>query len=70
MTVTYDILHLAFQADLARVFTFLLGHGQHQELRAHRRAGSSPASHGGGGKLAKCAIGAYHILKMAEFARS
>jgi len=26
MTVTYDLLHLAFQGDISRVFTFLTGH--------------------------------------------
>ena len=26
MTVTYDLLHIAFQGDISRVFSFMLGH--------------------------------------------
>ena len=74
MTVTYDILHLAYQADMTRVFTFLLGHEASTRSYAHigvPEAHHSISHHGGDPeKLAKYAkIGTYHILKMAEFAQ-
>jgi len=73
MTVTYDILHLAFQADMSRVFTFLLGHEASTRSYAHigvPEAHHSISHHGGDAeKLQKYAkIGTYHIAKMAEFA--
>jgi len=72
MTVTYDILHLAFQADMSRVFTFLLGHEASTRSYAHigvPEAHHSISHHGGDPeKLSKYAkIGTYHIVKMAEF---
>ena len=35
MTVTYDLLHLAFQGDLTRVFSFMLGHEGSGRSYAH-----------------------------------
>jgi len=72
MTVTYDLLHLAYQADISRVFTFLLGHEASTRSYAHigvPEAHHSISHHGGDPeKLAKYAkIGTYHIVKMAEF---
>jgi hypothetical protein len=72
MTVTYDILHLAFQADMTRVFTFLLGHEASTRSYAHigvPEAHHSISHHGGNPEtLQKYAkIGTYHIVKMAEF---
>jgi len=72
MTVTYDILHLAYQADMSRVFTFLLGHEASTRSYAHigvPEAHHSISHHGGDPeKLSKYAkIGTYHIAKMAEF---
>jgi hypothetical protein len=72
MTVTYDILHLAYQADLTRVFSFLLGHEASTRSYAHigvPEAHHSISHHGGDPeKLSKYAkIGTYHIVKMAEF---
>jgi hypothetical protein len=72
MTVTYDILHLAFQADMSRVFTFLLGHEASTRSYAHigvPEAHHSISHHGGDPeKLSKYAkIGTYHIAKMGEF---
>ncbi|OFV90868.1 MAG: hypothetical protein A3G76_05005 [Acidobacteria bacterium RIFCSPLOWO2_12_FULL_65_11] len=72
MTVTYDLLHLAYQADMSRVFTFLLGHEASTRSYAHigvPEAHHSISHHGGDAeKLSKYAkIGTYHIAKMAEF---
>jgi hypothetical protein len=72
MTVTYDLVHLAYQADLTRVFTFLLGHEASTRSYAHigvPEAHHSISHHGGDAeKLEKYAkIGTYHIVKMAEF---
>lgn len=72
MTVTYDILHLAYQADMSRVFTFLLGHEASTRSYAHigvPEAHHSISHHGGDPeKLSKYAkIGTYHIAKMGEF---
>ena len=35
MTVTYDLMHLAFQADISRVFTFAVGHEGSSRSYAH-----------------------------------
>jgi hypothetical protein len=35
MTVTYDLLHLAFQGDISRVFSFMLGHEASGRSYAH-----------------------------------
>jgi hypothetical protein len=35
MTVTYDLLHLAFQGDISRVFSFMLGHEGSGRSYAH-----------------------------------
>jgi hypothetical protein len=35
MTVTYDLLHLAFQGDITRVFSFMLGHEGSGRSYAH-----------------------------------
>ena len=72
MTVTYDLLHLAYQADISRVFTFLLGHEASTRSYAHigvPEAHHSISHHGGDPeKLSKYAkIATYHIVKMAEF---
>jgi len=72
MTVTYDLLHLAYQADISRVFTFLLGHEASTRSYAHigvPEAHHSISHHGGDTeKLEKYAkIGTYHIVKMGEF---
>jgi hypothetical protein len=72
MTVTYDIIHLAYQADISRVFTFLLGHEASTRSYAHigvPEAHHSISHHGGDPeKLEKYAkIGTYHIAKMGEF---
>ena len=74
MTVSYNLMHLAFQADISRVFTFLLGH--EASTRPYTHIGVPEAHHsishhaGDPEKLQKYAkIGTYHIQKMAEFAK-
>jgi hypothetical protein len=72
--VTYDLMHLAYQGDISRVFTFLLGHEAstisyanigvpeaHHSISHHANNPETMA------KYAK--IGTYHIAKMAEFVR-
>jgi hypothetical protein len=72
MTVTYDLMHLAFQGDISRVFTFLLGHEASSRSYAHigvPDAHHSMSHHGNDPeKLEKYAkIGLYHVAKMGEF---
>src|SRR5437660_11831190 len=35
MTVTYDLMRLAFQGDISRVFTFMVGHEASSRSYAH-----------------------------------
>ena len=35
MTITYDLMHLAFQGDISRVFTFMVGHEGSSRSYAH-----------------------------------
>lgn len=72
MIVTYNLMHLAFQGDISRVFTFMTGHEatdrgyafigvpeQHHSISHH---GNDPE------KMAKYAkIATYQIVKFAEF---
>src|ERR1700728_3001235 len=72
MTITYDLMHLAYQGDISRVFTFMTGHEasdrayphigipeQHHTISHH---GNDPE------KLAKYAkIATYQIQKFADF---
>lgn len=72
MTITYNLMHLAYQGDISRVFTFMTGHEatdrgyafigvpeQHHSISHH---GNDPE------KLAKYAkIATYQIVKFAEF---
>ena len=72
MTVTYNLMHLAYQGDISRVFTFMTGHEatdrgyafigvpeQHHSISHH---GNDPE------KLAKYAkIATYQIVKFSEF---
>ena len=72
MTITYNLMHLAYTGDISRVFTFMTGHEasdrayghigipeQHHTISHH---GNDPA------KLAKYAkIATYQITKFAEF---
>jgi hypothetical protein len=72
MTVTYDLMHLAFQGDISRVFTFMVGHEASDRGYAHigiPETHHSISHHGNDvEKLAKYAkIGTYQIVKLAEF---
>jgi len=72
MNVTYNLMHLAYQGDISRVFTFMTSHEatdraypqigipeQHHSISHH---GNDPE------KLAKYAkIATYHIVKFAAF---
>ena len=72
MTVTYNLMHLAFQGDISRVFTFMVGHEASDRGYAHigiPETHHSISHHGNEAeKLAKYAkIGTYQIVKFAEF---
>jgi hypothetical protein len=73
MTVTYNLMHLALQGDISRVFTFMIGHEPTDRSYAHIGIPDThhSISHHGNDpeKLAKYAkIGTYQIAKFAEFA--
>src|SRR5262245_2063155 len=72
MTVTYNLMHLAFQGDISRVFTFMIGHEASDRGYAHigiPETHHSISHHGNDAeKLAKYAkIGTYQIVKFSEF---
>ena len=72
MTVTYNLMHLALQGDISRVFTFMIGHEPTDRSYAHigcPETHHSISHHGNDPeKLAKYAkIGTYQITKFAEF---
>jgi hypothetical protein len=72
MTVTYDMMHLALQGDISRVFTFMIGHEPTDRSYAHigvPETHHSISHHGNDAeKLAKYAkIGTYQMVKFAEF---
>jgi len=72
MTVTYNLMHLALQGDISRVFTFMIGHEPTDRSYAHIGIPDThhSISHHGNDpeKLAKYAkIGTYQIAKFAEF---
>ena len=72
MTVTYNLMHLAFQGDISRVFTFMVGHEGSSRSYAHIGIPEPhhPVSHHGDKpeaieKYAK--LTTYHAVKLAEF---
>ena len=72
LTVTYDLMLLAFKADISRVFTFMVGHEGSGRSYAHIGIPEPhhPVSHHGEtpegiAKYAK--ITTYHTAKLAEF---
>jgi len=72
MTISYNLMHLAYQGDISRVFTFLLGHEASSRSYAHigiPEAHHTISHHANNPEtMAKYAkIGTYHIAKMAEF---
>jgi hypothetical protein len=74
MTISYNLMHLAYQGDISRVFTFLLGHEASSRSYAHigvPEAHHTISHHANNPEtMAKYAkIGTYHIAKIAEFAQ-
>jgi hypothetical protein len=72
MTVTFNLMHLAMQGDISRVFTFMIGHEPTDRSYAHigcPETHHSISHHGNDAeKMAKYAkIGTYQIVKFAEF---
>jgi hypothetical protein len=72
LTVTYDLLHLAFQGDISRVFTFMLGHEGSSRSYAHIGISEPhhPVSHHGDkpeGIERYARLGTYQMVKFAEF---
>ena len=72
MTITYNLMHLALQGDISRVFTFAVGHEASDRGYAHigiPETHHSISHHGNDTeKLAKYAkIGTYQIVKFGEF---
>jgi hypothetical protein len=72
MTVTYDLMHLAFQGDISRVFSFMIGHEASDRGYAHigiPETHHSISHHGNDAeKLAKYAkLCTYQIVKFSEF---
>jgi len=72
MTVTYDLMHLAFRADISRVFTFAVGHEGSSRSYAHIGIPEPhhPVTHHGDKqeniqKYAK--LTTYHSEKLAQF---
>jgi hypothetical protein len=73
MTITYDLMRIAFQGDISRVFSFLLGHEASSRSYAHigiPEAHHTVSHHANNPEtLAKYAkIGTYQVAKLAEFA--
>jgi hypothetical protein len=74
LTLTYNLMHLAFQGDISRVFTFMLGHEASTRSYAHigvPEAHHSVSHHGNDAEnLEKYAkLGLYQMVKLSEFLR-
>jgi len=72
MTVTYELLRLAYQGDISRVFTFMIGHEPTDRSYAHLGVSGThhSISHHGDNpeKMEQYAkIGTYQTTKFAEF---
>ncbi len=72
MTITYDLLHLAFQGDISRVFSFMVGHEGSSRSYAHIGIPEPhhPVSHHGDrpeGIEKYSKLTTYHSVKLAEF---
>jgi hypothetical protein len=73
MDVTYNLMYLAYQGDISRVVTFMVGHEPSDRAYAHIGIPEQhhTISHHGNDpeKLAKYAkIATYHMVKLAAFA--
>jgi len=72
MSVTYNLMHLALQGDISRVFTFMIGHEPTDRAYPHLgipETHHSVSHHGNDPeKMAKYAkIATYHMVKLSEF---
>lgn len=72
MTITYDLLHLAFQGDISRVFSFMLGHEGSGRSYAHvgvKEPHHSTSHHKNTPESLEqyARIAAYHMVKLGEF---
>jgi hypothetical protein len=72
MTVTYNLMHLALQGDISRVFTFMIGHeptDRSYPFLGIPETHHSVSHHGNDAeKMAKYAkIATYHMVKLSEF---
>jgi Protein of unknown function (DUF1552) len=72
MTVTYDLLHLAFQGDITRVFSFMVGHeatGRSYQFVGVKEPHHSTSHHNGTpeGLDQYARINVYHAQKLSEF---
>jgi hypothetical protein len=72
LTVTYDLMLLAFQADISRVFTFMVAHEGSGRSYAHIGIPEPhhPVSHHGDtpeGIAKYVKLTTYHVSKLAEF---
>jgi hypothetical protein len=72
MTVTYNLMHLALQGDISRVFTFMIGHEPTDRSYAHigiNETHHSISHHGDNAeKMAKYdKIATYQMVKLSEF---
>jgi hypothetical protein len=72
MTVTYDLLLLAYQGDISRVFSFMVGHEGSGRSYAHvgvKKPHHSTSHHDGSpeGLDQYARIPSYHMVKLAEF---
>jgi hypothetical protein len=72
MTITYNLMHLALQGDISRVFTFMIGHEPTD--RSYPFLGIPETHHSvshhanNAEKMEKYAkIGTYHMTKLADF---
>ncbi len=72
MSLTYDILHLAFKGDITRVFTFMLGHEASGRSYAHvgvKEPHHTTSHHKNTDESLDqyARIGSYQMVKLAEF---
>lgn len=72
VTVTYDLLHLAFQGDITRVFSFMLGHEASGRSYAHVGVPETHHSTSHHKKTPEsldlyARINTYQMVKLAEF---
>ena len=72
MTLTYDLMHLAFQGDITRVFSFLTGHEASGRSFAHvgvKEPHHSTSHHKDTPETldAYARINTYHMVKLAAF---